>query len=120
MGETVTKAALRVLKHHLENAMGFELSDEQFIAIFYNVINLGPARPLGAWSFQYGFVVPMLKTLQEQDLHCGVKEIFDFFNVRNYDNRRYHNMRQGCLYVCSVLFTNYLDLNLMTMWLSWI
>ena len=92
LGETATKAALRVLKHHLEDAMGFELSDEQFIAIFYKVINLGPARPLGAWSFQYGFVVPMLKTLQEQDLHCGVKEIFHFFNVRNYDNRRYYNL----------------------------
>ena len=90
--ETATKAALRVLKHHLEDAMGFELSDEQFIAIFYKVINLEPARPLGAWSFQYGFVVPMQKTLQAHDLHCGVKEIFDFFNVRNYDNRRYHNL----------------------------
>ena len=90
--ETAAKAALRVLKHHLEEEMGFELTDEQFIAIFFKVINLGPARPLGAWSFQYGFVVPMQKTLQAHDLHCGVKEIFDFFNVRNYDNRRYHNL----------------------------
>ena len=90
--ETATKAALRVLKHHLEEEMGFELTDEQFIAIFFKVINLVPARPLGAWSFQYGFVVTMQKTLQAHDLHCGVKEIFDFFNVRNYDNRRYHNL----------------------------
>ena len=90
--ETATKEALRVLKRHLEDEMGFELTDEQFIAIFFKVINLGPARPLGAWSFQYGFVVPMQKTLQALNLHCGVKEIFDFFNVRNYDNRRYHNL----------------------------
>ena len=90
--ETASKVALRVLKRHLEEALGFELSDEQFIAIFFKVINLGPARPLGAWSFQYGFVVPMQKTLQAHDLHCGVKEIFDFFNVRNYDNRRYNSL----------------------------
>ena len=90
--ETASKVALRVLKHHLEEALGFELSDEQFLAIFFKVINLGPARPLGAWSFQYGFVVPMQKTLQAHDLHCGVKEIFDFFNVRNYDNRRYNSV----------------------------
>lgn len=89
---TTTKVALRVLKHHLEDAMGFELSDEQFIAIFFRVINLGPSRPLGIGSFQYGFVVPMQKTLQAQNLHCGVEEIFRFFNVRNYDNRRYHNL----------------------------
>jgi len=89
---TASKVALRVLKHHLEEEMGFELSDEQFLAIFFKVINLGPARPLGAWSFQYGFVVPMQKTLQAHDLHCGVNEIFHFFNVRNYDNRRYHNL----------------------------
>ena len=90
--ETASKVALRVLKRHLEEALGFELSDEQFIAIFFKVINLGPARPLGAWSFQYGFVIPMQKTLQAHDLDCGVKEIFDFFNVRNYDNRRYNSL----------------------------
>ena len=56
-----TRVALRVLKHHLEEEMGFELTDEQFIAIFFKVIDLGPARPLGGWSFQYGFVVPMQK-----------------------------------------------------------
>jgi len=90
--KTATKVALRVLKHHLEEAMGLELTDEQFMAIFFKVINLGPARPLGALSFQYGFVVPMQKTLQAHDLHCGVNEIFHFFNVRNFDNRRYNNL----------------------------
>ena len=90
--ENASKAALRVLKLHLEEALGFELSDDQFIAIFFKVINLGPARPLGALSFQYGFVVPMQKTLQAHDLHCGVNEIFHFFNVRNCDNRRYNNL----------------------------
>lgn len=90
--KTATKVALRVLKHHLEEAMGLELTDEQFMAIFFKVINLGPARPLVALSFQYGFVVPMQKTLQAHDLHCGVNEIFDFFNVRNYDNRHYNNL----------------------------
>ena len=90
--ETGTKFALRVLKRHLEDHLGFELTDEAFIAIFFRVINLGPARPLGAWSFQYGFVVPMQKLLAELNLHCGVNDIFDFFNVRNYDDRRYRNI----------------------------
>ena len=90
--EEGTKVALRTLKYHLEEEIGYELSDEAFLAIFFRVINLRPARPLGGWSFQYGFVVPMQKTLQAHDLHCGAKEIIDFFNVRNYDNRRYHNL----------------------------
>lgn len=90
--EVGTKCALRVLKHHLEDHLGFELTDEAFIAIFFRVINLAPARPLGAWSFQYGFVVPMQKLLAELNLHCGVNNIFDFFNVRNYDDRRYRNI----------------------------
>ena len=90
--EKGTKVALRTLKYHLEEEIGYELSDEAFLAIFFRVINLRPAHPLGGWSFQYGFVVPMQKTLQAHNLHCGAKEIIDFFNVRNYDNRRYHNL----------------------------
>ena len=90
--EEGTKVALRTLKYHLEEEIGYELSDEAFLAIFFRVINLRPAHPLGGWSFQYGFVVPMQKTLQAHNLHCGTKEIIDFFNVRNYDNRRYHNL----------------------------
>lgn len=90
--EEGTKVALRTLKYHLEEEIGYELSDEAFLAIFFRVINLRPAHPLGGWSFQYGFVVPMQKTLQALNLHCGAKEIIDFFNVRNYDNRRYHNL----------------------------
>jgi len=92
LGESATKSALRVLKRQLENSLGFELTDDAFIAVFFKVINLGPTRPLGAWSFQYGFVVPMQKLLQELNLHCGVNEIFSFFNVRNYNERRYHNL----------------------------
>ena len=92
LNESATKTALRVLKRQLENRLGFELTDDAFIAIFFKVINLGPARPIGAWSFQYGFVVPMQKLLKELNLHCGVNEIFSFFNVRNYDERRYHNI----------------------------
>lgn len=90
--EEGTKVALRTLKYHLEEEIEYELSDEAFLAIFFRVINLRPAHPLGGWSFQYGFVVPMQKTLQAHNLHCGAKEIIDFFNVRNYDNRRYHNL----------------------------
>jgi N-formylglutamate amidohydrolase len=92
LNESETRSVLRVLKRQLENCLGFELTDDAFIAILFKVINLGPARPLGAWSFQYGFVVPMQKLLTELNLYCGVNEIFSFFNVQNYDERRYHHI----------------------------
>ena len=90
--EVGTKVALRTLKYHLEEEIGYELSDEAFLAIFFRVINLRPARPLGGWSFQYGFVVPMAKLLQEYKLDCGPQPIFKFFRVRNENNRHYHNI----------------------------
>ena len=90
--EIGTKVALRTLKYHLEEEVGYELSDEAFLAIFFRVINLRPARPLGGWSFQYGFVVPMAKLLQEYKLDCGPQPIFKFFRVRNEDNRHYNNI----------------------------
>jgi len=92
LNEVGTKAALRTLKYHLEEEMELELSDEAFLAIFFRVINLRPARPLGGWSFQYGFVTPMVKLLQEYSLHCGPQPIFNFFRVRNEDNRHYKNL----------------------------
>lgn len=92
LDEIGTMVALRTLKYHLEEEIGFELSDEAFITIFFKVINLRPARPLGGWSFQYGFVVPITKLLQEYKLHCGPRPIFNFFNVRNEDNRHYRNI----------------------------
>lgn len=62
--ETGTKCALRVLKRHLEDHLGFELTDEAFIAIFFRVINLGPARPLGA-DYEH-CVRHMLLSLQQK------------------------------------------------------
>ena len=90
--EVGTKVALRTLKYHLEEEIGYELSDEAFLAIFFRVMNLRPARPLGGWSFQYGFVAPMAKLLQEYKLDCGPQPIFKFFRVRNEDNRHYNNL----------------------------
>ena len=92
LGETGTKCALRLLKYQLEDKLGFELTDEQFTAIFFRVINLGPARPLGAYSFLYGFVEPMRKLLAEQQLSCNINDIFSFFNVRNSDRRHYRKL----------------------------
>lgn len=90
--EVGTKVALRTLKYHLEEEIGYELSDEAFLAIFFRVMNLRPARPLGVCSFQYEFVVPMAKLLQEYKLDCGPQPIFNFFRVRNEDNRHYNNL----------------------------
>ena len=92
LGETATKCAFRLLKYQLEDKLGFELTDEQFTAIFFRVINLGPARPLGMYSFQYGFVEPMRKLLAEQHLSCNINDIFSFFNVRNSDRRHYRKL----------------------------
>ena len=80
LDEAASKCALRVLKRKLEDEIGFELSDEVFIAIFFKVINLAPARPIGAHSFHLGYVVPMLKFLETYNLDCGVEKIFRFFN----------------------------------------
>lgn len=92
LDEIGTKCVLRTLKYHLESEIGFEISDEAFLAIFFKIINLGPARPLGMYSFLYGFAVPMKKLLQELNLHCGVQDIFHFFNVRNPDNGHYRKL----------------------------
>lgn len=92
LDEIGTKCVLRTLKYHLESEIGFEISDEAFLAIFFKIINLGPARPLGMYSFLYGFAVPMQKLLKELNLHCGVQDIFRFFNVRNPDKRNYRKL----------------------------
>lgn len=86
------KVALRTLKYYLEEEIGYELSDKAFLAIFFKVINLRPARPLGGWSFHYGYVVPMAKLLQKYKIDCGLHPIFKFFRVRNEDNRHYSNI----------------------------
>ena len=44
LDEAASKCALRVLKRKLEDEIGFELSDEVFIAICFKVINLAPAN----------------------------------------------------------------------------
>ena len=92
LGEVGTKCALRLIKYQLEDKLGFELTDEQFTAIFFRVINLGPARPLGMYSFQYGFVEPMRKLLSERNIRCNLDDVFSFFNVRNYDERHYRKL----------------------------
>ncbi|MBO5611888.1 MAG: N-formylglutamate amidohydrolase [Prevotella sp.] len=90
--EVGTKVALRTLKYHLEEEIGYELSDEAFLAIFFRVVNLLPACPHGGWSFQDGFVAPMAKLLQEYKLDCGLHPILKFFRVYNEDNRHYKNL----------------------------
>ena len=97
LDEAASKCALRVLKRKLEDEIGFELSDETFIAIFFKVINLAPARPIGAYSFHFGYVVPMLKLLDTYNLDCGVSKIFRFFNISynnysNYNKRHFRNL----------------------------
>lgn len=92
LNEVGAKVALRTLKYYLEEEIGHELSDKEFLTIFFKVLNLRPARPLGGLSFQYGYVVPMAQLLQEYKIKCGPQPIINFFRVRNEDNRHYKNL----------------------------
>ena len=67
LDEIETKIALRVLKHHLEQNLALEISDELFIAIFKIIPYLKPARPYGAYS-----VLGFLKPIQELLISHGM------------------------------------------------
>lgn len=62
-----TKVALRVLKYHLEEKLGFEMTDELFVAILKKIPYLAPARPLGMYSKLHGFILPLKEILKAND-----------------------------------------------------
>ena len=92
LDEAATNVALRVLKHHLEESICVELTDEQFTDIFFRVLTLEPAHPLGGWSFHFGYVEPMQKLLAEHHLHCEMMDILHFFLIRHHDERHYNKI----------------------------
>ena len=81
LGVAPARAALRALKRLFEKNTGIELSDGQFLDIFFRVISLAPASPLGPWSYYYGFTLPLERFLKERGLHCDAKGVLDFFGV---------------------------------------
>ena len=60
LDEPETRVALRTLKYHLEESMGFEMSDELFEDIFMMIPYLRAISPLGSGYAMLGFVRPSL------------------------------------------------------------
>lgn len=90
LDEPATKVALRVLKFHLENSMGFEMSDELFEEIFMKIPYLRPLHPLGSGYAMLGFIRPLQHVLQK---HCipadEYKKIMEFFRIPRFQRPRY-------------------------------
>jgi N-formylglutamate amidohydrolase len=90
LDEPETKVALRVLKFHLENSMGFEMSDELFEDIFMKIPYLRPLHPLGSGYAMLGFIHPLQHVLQK---HCipadEYKKIMEFFRIPRFQRPRY-------------------------------
>lgn len=84
LGEAPARAALRALKRLFGKKTGIELSDGQFLDIFFRVISLAPASPLGPWSYHYGFTLPLDRFLKERGLRCEAKDVLDFFGVSGF------------------------------------
>ena len=68
-----TKVALRVLKCHLEEKLGFEMTDELFVAIIKRIPYLAPTHPYGMF----------LKAHHAVDEHWmkTVSIIMEFFKI---------------------------------------
>ena len=90
LDEPETKVALRVLKYHLEDSMGFEMSDELFEDIFMKIPYLRPLHPLGSGYAMLGFIHPLQHVLQK---HCipadEYKKIMEFFRIPRFQRPRY-------------------------------
>jgi len=81
-----TKVALRVLKCHLEEKLGFEMTDELFVAIIKRIPYLAPTHPYGMFSKLHGFILPLkeiLKAHHAVDEHWmkTVSIIMEFFKI---------------------------------------
>ncbi len=84
--EVETKVVLRVMKSHLEERMGSEITDELFTSIIKRIPYLAPARPYGVFSQLHGFILPLkniLNTHNAVDEHWmeTVSIIMNFFRI---------------------------------------
>ena len=64
LSEVETKVVLRVMKAHLEEILGFEMTDDLFVDIVKEIPYLAPARPCGAYSKLHGFIIPLKNILK--------------------------------------------------------
>ena len=84
--EVETKVVLRVMKSHLEERMGSEITDELFTSIIKRIPYLAPVRPYGVFSQLHGFILPLkniLNTHNAVDEHWmeTVSIIMNFFRI---------------------------------------
>ena len=87
---TATAVALRALKYHLEDEIGFEISDELFVEIFRKICNFHPVPALGAYA-TLEFIQPLQRILNEHGVsEKKVDAIWKTFRIR-VENERYYD-----------------------------
>ena len=70
LDEAETKVALRTLKYHLDNEMGFEMSDELFEDIFRKIPYLRPLHPFVAGGRPLlGYIQPLKNILKKHHIN---------------------------------------------------
>ena len=89
LGCTASTIALRSLKYHLEEVLGFEISDDLFIDIFNRVCNFHPVPALGGMAGME-FVQPLKRILEKHGVTkpC-ISAIWSVFRVQM-KNQRYY------------------------------
>jgi len=98
LNEAQTRIALRVLKYHLEERLGWGMTDGFFIRMFKAIpglhgIGLGEFNDIGYWQ-------PLINIIKEFEVPCevcqGVRDFQSFFRVFDFkpysDNRHYGNL----------------------------
>ena len=86
LSEVETKVVLRVMKSHLEEKMGREITDDLFTTFIKIIPYLAPARPYGMYSKLHGFILPLKNNLNAHnalDEHWveTVSIIMKFFRI---------------------------------------
>lgn len=92
LGSTATAVALRTIKYHLENELGFEVTDDLFCEIFKKVCNFSPVPALGGYA-SLEFIQPLQRILEKHGV-SGKKlgAIHKMFRVRVDNPRCYKNI----------------------------
>lgn len=92
LGNTATDVALRTLKYHLEDELGFEISDELFTDIFRKVCSFSPVPALGGYAV-LEFVQPLQRILERHGVSKDkLGAIWKTFRVRVDNPRCYKNL----------------------------
>ena len=92
LDSTAATIALRTIKYHLEEVLGFEITDELFVDIFTKVCNLHPVTALGGMA-GLEFVTPLRRILKEHGVSENkVGAIWSMFRVKTKNQRCYEKI----------------------------